>query len=56
MGNRRRGNLVLMRIFFGGYAWLLATAAGALEKDVVVSVYQGPCNDGDSDANLVREK
>lgn len=44
--------LVLVGVFVGCGAWLPGGVCRALEKEVVVSVYQGPCADGDFAANL----
>jgi len=39
--------------FWIGFAWVISTVVGlALQQPVVVSVYQGPCKEGDFDANL----
>ena len=39
--------------FFASFSvWLPAGVSCALEKDVVISVYQGPCDDGNFAANL----
>ena len=52
MSNRYRRNRLPACILAAGGLSLLAGASLALEQDVVVSVYQGPCDDGDFTANL----
>ena len=50
---KTRLNITLWAIVMLFACW---TALPALERDVVISVYQGPCKDGEFEVNLARAR